>query len=215
MDVYVTGKKGSKNALVIHYDIFGDHPCTRQVADILGLHGFRVAMPDLCRGNPWPANIWPPESKEQVFKHITGVAPYEKVLADLTTTVNFLKDEGSEKFGMIGLCWGGKNGGALSCTTLFHAVALVHPSLFDVSVLENTIVPLAFLPASNDADFLPHFEAMKSKAFADLVIHKRYTDVPHGFCGARADFADEVNVKRTNECIRDMHDFFLKAFAKA
>ncbi|KAJ3204491.1 hypothetical protein HDU67_009490 [Dinochytrium kinnereticum] len=211
MNVYVTGEKGSKNAIVIHYDIFGDHPNTRQVADILSSHGFRVAMPDLCRGDPWPAAKWPPESIEAVFGHILGVAPFEKVSADLTATVEFLKSEGSEKFGLVGFCWGGRNAGQLASGSLFSALALVHPGYFEPELVEKATAPMAFFPAMDDKDFGPHAEVLKKKAFGPLVVHKRFDDVNHGFCASRSDFSNELVGKRANECIRDMHNFFTAA----
>ncbi len=45
LDVYFVGEKGSAKAIVFQYDIFGVHPCSQQVADLLAAQGFRVAMP--------------------------------------------------------------------------------------------------------------------------------------------------------------------------
>lgn len=45
MDVYLVGDKGSSKGIVFQYDIFGMHPCSQQVADLLAAQGFRVAIP--------------------------------------------------------------------------------------------------------------------------------------------------------------------------
>ncbi|KAJ3097408.1 hypothetical protein HDU97_004887 [Phlyctochytrium planicorne] len=214
MNLYLTGSKGAKNAIVIHYDIFGDHENTRQVADILSTHGFRVAMPDLLRGDPWPTSQWPPESIEKVFGHILGVAPYEKVTADLTATIDYLKKEGSEKFGTVGFCWGGRNIGLLSGTGLFDAAALVHPGFFEPSELENAKNPIAFFPAMDDKSFQGHVDVLKKNPkFAPFVFQHHFTDVSHGFCASRSDFSDELIGKRANECIKEIHNFFTDVFA--
>ncbi|KAI8850905.1 Alpha/Beta hydrolase protein [Chytridium lagenaria] len=206
MNVYLTGSKGSKHAIVFHYDIFGDHPNTRRGYPFYPR--FPRCRPDLCRGDPWPTTVWPPESIEVVFKHILGVAPFEKVSADLTATVELLKAEGSERFGLVGFCWGGRNAGELISTPLFQAAAIVHPGYFEPELLEKANGPMAIFPAQGDKDFSPHVELLKKKPFGNLVVHKRFDDVHHGFCASRSDFSDELIGKRANECIRDMHNFF-------
>ncbi|KAJ3094467.1 hypothetical protein HDU96_001662 [Phlyctochytrium bullatum] len=211
MDVYLTGKKGAKNAIVIHYDIFGMHDNTKQVADILSTHGVRVAIPDLCRGDPWPTSKWPPEDMGAVFKHIFGVAPTEKVETDLKAALDYLKTEGSEKFGLIGFCWGGLNASVLMNNAYYQAAAVIHPAGFKVEALEKCVGPMAFFPAMDDADFTPHAEFLKTK-FGDLVVHKRFDDVPHGFCASRSNFDDELTGKRANECLDEVHKFFTNVF---
>ncbi|KAJ3098211.1 hypothetical protein HDU97_004193 [Phlyctochytrium planicorne] len=220
MNVYLTGNKGAENAVVIHYDIFGDHENTRQVADILSTHGFRIGMPDLLRGNPWSTNKWPPETMQEVFDHIYGTAPYAKVQTDLSATVEFLKGEGligstqtgCEKFGLVGFCWGGPNVGLISNTGLFSAAAVVHPAYFEPSDVENAKNPIIFFPAQDDKDFSAHVEILKKNAkFGSLVYQKRFDDVLHGFCSSRSNFNDELVGRRANECISLMHTYFTAA----
>ncbi|KAJ3099944.1 hypothetical protein HDU96_010503 [Phlyctochytrium bullatum] len=213
MNVYLTGVKGSKNAIVFHYDIFGDHINTRHVADILASHGYRVAVPDLLLGDPWPLSNFPPPTPKDLWDHILGKAPFESVEKHLKATAQLLKDEGSEKLGIVGFCWGGVNSSKLLSEGIYAGAALVHTGKFDPAVLETSTAPVAFFPAKDDPDFTPHAEVLRKKPFGKHVVVKRFDDVIHGFCAARADFNDELGAKRCLECIHDINAFFTGVFA--
>ncbi|KAI9358338.1 Alpha/Beta hydrolase protein [Zopfochytrium polystomum] len=213
LKVYLTGPKGAKNAIIFNYDIFGDHPNTRQVADILGTHNFRVAVPDLLHGDPWPTSPWPPASFDEVFKHIFSVAPYDRVVKEVGATREYLKTvEGAEKFGLVGFCWGGRNVALLTQDPVFSAAALVHPGAVSEAEAEKVSAPLLVMPAKDDSVevFEKLVAVVRAKPFGDRVEYHRFDDVPHGFCASRSDFSDPLMAKRANEAIAKMHDFFVK-----
>ncbi|KAJ3314358.1 hypothetical protein HDU76_002419 [Blyttiomyces sp. JEL0837] len=212
LSIYVTGPKGAKNAIIFNYDIFGDHPNTRQVADLLATHNFRVAIPDLCYGDPWPASQWPPESIEKVFGHIGKVAPFDNVKRDIKETQKYLQSEGSEHFGLVGFCWGGRNVALLTEDASYEAGAIVHPGPVTPEQADKVQAPLLIMPAMDDdkAMFEKVYEILKTKSFGDRAVFKYFDDVPHGFCASRSDFTKELTAKRANEAIKEMHDFFVK-----
>ncbi|KAI9312999.1 Alpha/Beta hydrolase protein [Zopfochytrium polystomum] len=212
MDVYLTGPKGAKSAIIFNYDIFGDHPNTRQVADILATHGFRVAMPDLLHKDPY-RGPWPPESFAAVHKHIVSVAPYERVVTDINATRDYLRTiEGAEKFGLVGFCWGGRNAALLTQDPSFSAAALIHPGA--VTEDEATKVAAPILVVLGCDDPVEPFDAvvrvLRAKPFGDKLLYERFDDVPHGFGASRSDFSNPVWAKRANQVIGMMHAFFVE-----
>ncbi len=80
----------------------------------------------------------------------------------------------------------------------FKAVAGAHPPKFTEETVVDLKVPLCLLPASSDVDCSPLFVKMKEKG-VDGCVHQRFDDMHHGFMGARANFEDENNRKRTSE----------------
>ncbi|KAJ3409876.1 hypothetical protein HDV05_004176 [Chytridiales sp. JEL 0842] len=211
LDVYLTGSKGAKNSIIINYDIFGMHINVQQVADILSTHGFRVAMPDLFRGNPYPLANFPPKDFSQIWTHVGAQAPFERVKGDIKATQEYLKKEGCANFGLVGFCWGGRNVALLTQDPVFKAGAIVHPG--NVTPEEAALVqaPLLVMPAQDDKAevFDKVVEILRTKPFGSKVVHRRFDDVPHGFCASRSDFGNELMAKRANEAIEEMNKFFL------
>ncbi|KAI8844677.1 Alpha/Beta hydrolase protein [Chytriomyces cf. hyalinus JEL632] len=218
LDVYVVGPKGAKNAILVNYDIFGDHPNTRQVLDILSSHGFRVAMPDLCRGDPWDAKNWPPAGGfAEVLAHINKNASYESIAADMRATQAHLKAEGSQHFGVIGFCWGGMMAAKLAAEPDLKLEAFVaaHPAGIQLDVAAGAKCPLLLLPAKDDPKetFDEVFRVVSAIHPSSKQV--RFDDAHHGFLAARADFKNELLAKRANEGIREMHDFFVAHLGKS
>ncbi|KAJ3025134.1 UNVERIFIED_CONTAM: hypothetical protein HDU68_007446 [Siphonaria sp. JEL0065] len=209
LNVYIVGSKGASNAVIINYDIFGDMVNTRQVADLIASQGFRVAMPDLCRGDPWPANIWPPTNGfGEVMAHIQKNASFPSVQKDFKAVEEYLRAEGTKHFGILGFCWGGVMVALLSQDPAYEAGVLVHPGGFSLEDAAKVKAPLLILPAQDDAatTFDPIFEAIKKIQPATKMV--RFDDVPHGFCASRSDFSDPLRAKRANEAIQHASSFF-------
>ncbi|KAJ1564435.1 hypothetical protein HK096_008005 [Nowakowskiella sp. JEL0078] len=177
--VYITGEKG-KPALIVIFDIFGFHVSTEQVADLFASQGFRVAMPDLFRGNPWP--LGRTIDYPALVAHLNEFAPIERVSHDTANLIKVLKDEGSSKFVVIGFCWGGSVAIKLAIgNPEISAVASAHPSFLSVELVKDLNVPLCLIPSKDDADQTPFINALKEKSFASLNHHVRFDDVHHGF----------------------------------
>ncbi|KAJ3113732.1 hypothetical protein HK100_001894 [Physocladia obscura] len=207
LDVYIVGPKGSKNAVLVNYDIFGLQ--TKQVCDILSSRGYRVAMPDLCRGDPWPIAQWPPAGGfGEVMAHISKNATVESVRADMAATRAFLKTEGSVSFGILGFCWGGRIVSLISDEPEYAAIALAHPVAVSLEDAAKISAPMLCLPAQDDdkATFEAIFEVVHKNHPSSKI--RRFDDVPHGFAAARGDFGDPLMAKRANEAIAEIDDFF-------
>ncbi|KAI9336962.1 Alpha/Beta hydrolase protein [Obelidium mucronatum] len=209
LKVYIVGEKGAKNAIIINYDIFGDMVNTRQVADLLASQGFRVAMPDLCKGDPWPASVWPPTNGfGEVMAHIQKNASFPSVERDMKATQQHLISEGSQYFGLIGFCWGGVMVALLSQDVSYQAGAIIHPGGFSLEDAAKVAGPLLILPAQDDSaeTFDAIFKVVSEKNPASKM--RRFDDVPHGFCASRSDFGDPLRAQRANEAIAEVNSFF-------
>ncbi|KAJ3028432.1 UNVERIFIED_CONTAM: hypothetical protein HDU68_001658 [Siphonaria sp. JEL0065] len=214
LNVYIVGEKGN-NAILINYDIFGDHINTRRVADLLSSHGFRVALPDLCRGNPWPGSIWPPPGGfPQVMEHIRKNASFPSVERDMKTTREYLATEGFQSFGLVGFCWGGVNVALLSQDSAYKAGAIIHSGAFSLEDAAKVSSPLLIMPAGDDAReiFDPIFEVVVKKNPASKM--RRFDDVHHGFCASRfgsssiKDSSADLVIQRANEAVEEAANFF-------
>lgn len=62
LTVYESDHRSSRRLLIAIHDIFGMSNNAKQVVDELSeLYNFRVILPDVFRGFPWPVDKYPPE----------------------------------------------------------------------------------------------------------------------------------------------------------
>ncbi|KAI9209883.1 Alpha/Beta hydrolase protein [Polychytrium aggregatum] len=205
LPAYITGDKQSTKAIVFVYDIFGYHPNTKQVADLLASRGFFVIMPDFFRGEPW--NTTPFEMAELVA-FLGKRVPPEVIERDTQTAVEYLKAQGVTSIGSVGLCWGGLQTFRGGIAGHFAAVASAHPSMLNADIARALNIPACLLPSKTDADFTEFFEILNAKPFGAKNVHQRFDDMHHGWCGARSDFADPLNAQRTSEAVSILAKFF-------
>ncbi|KAL9018839.1 MAG: hypothetical protein Q9185_003857 [Variospora sp. 1 TL-2023] len=119
MQVYTTGPSGATSAIFIIYDIFGFSSQALQGADILARadesHQYQVFMPDFFLGKPLPLSVFPPdtdEKKKQMGDFFAGPANPPDNAQKVPELVKKLgqKYTGIQKWGSLGMCWGGKVG---------------------------------------------------------------------------------------------------------
>ncbi|KXS11997.1 alpha/beta-hydrolase [Gonapodya prolifera JEL478] len=221
-DLYVTPESAPKGkaAIIGIYDVFGVHPNPRQVADNLAkATGVTVIFPDVFHGNPWDIRDFPPKDGfEALIKHVTNQAPWEVVGKDIKNTIQWAKTNlGAEKFGIVGFCWGAKQ--AVKASAEFGnselvGGALFHQSFTEPSDAETVQMPLCLLPSQGEPDLTEYFGVLK-KRFGDVVVHQRFDDMPHGWCGASADFSNPVNRQRTEEAVTVAARFFAQVLPGA
>lgn len=133
------------------------------------------------------------------------------VKTDVLKVIEHYKGLGATKFAMFGFCWGGKVSARGACEVDdIKAASLIHPSMLVEQDAEESKVPLQFLPAQDDPDMIPLFDIVKKNLGEDKTEHHRFTDVVHGFCGARGDMNNDVHRQRINEAIGMVHAFFHK-----
>jgi len=205
LEIYHTGDPSAKKAIIVFYDIFGFHNNTKQTADRLGEAGFRVVMPDIFRGNPWTEM---PIVYPKLLAWLNDVASDEIVMRDIKNVVQSLKDDGVATVGAVGFCWGAKPAIQGSEAGLLDAIGSAHPSFVTPELAETIACPTIFLPSKDEADFIPVMEVLKKKSFGDKCQHVRFDDMNHGWCGARSDFSNEHNAKRTADAISLLAEFF-------
>lgn len=114
-----TGPSDATSAIFIIYDIFGFSSQALQGADILARadesHQYQVFMPDFFLGKPLPLSVFPPdtdEKKKQMGDFFAGPANPPDNAEKVPELVKKLgqKYTGIQKWGSLGMCWGGKVG---------------------------------------------------------------------------------------------------------
>jgi len=194
MDVYTIGAKDAHMTVIIVYDTDGDNDNTRQLADNLADHDYRIVIPDIFRGNA------------DAHKTITD----DEVMKDFKSVQKALMADGAEHTGLIGLGWGGHMAAHLLEDHTFEAAALLYPDHFEVDDAEKIKSPLLLLNDKDDSK--DHYDSivavLNKKNFGHHVKHHRWDDVHHGFFGAKADFADTHVCQRAKDSIQEVHDFF-------
>ena len=131
MQCYTSGPSTASSALLIIYDIFGFSPQALQGADILALadtgHEYRVFMPDFFRGEPVSLSNYPPDTEEKKNKlgaFFAGPANPGETAGKVPALVKEIEEraKGIEKWGSLGMCWGGKvrSSRSLGLYFIFH-----------------------------------------------------------------------------------------------
>lgn len=158
----------------------------------------------------------------------------KSVKTDVQTVIeHYKRTEGVTSVGIFGFCWGGRiTLDAVLELSEIKAAGLVHPSLIKNEEAESVKYPMILLPAKDEPDMvldhsarsfsylflsnflpelqLPFYETLKKNLGENKCAHRRFDDLHHGFCGARGDFADELNGRRVNEVIQLLSSFFLE-----
>ncbi|KAJ1720792.1 hypothetical protein LPJ53_004623 [Coemansia erecta] len=213
MKYYIVGDKNSDRGVVMLYDIFGYHSNFFEVADLLSKTGLRVIIPDLLEGKYLTmADIGKPEVFVE-FKNNQGT--WESNKDKIVASVQLLKDEGAKSVGVLGYCWSAK----LAILALGDAnigvksAAMLHPSLLVTEDFANAKGPILLLPTKDEGDFSEGFNLVKQGPFGEDSYEERFTEMFHGFCGARGDFSDAETSKHVNRAVNLISNFFNKTLA--
>lgn len=222
----VPNSKPPKTLIICAYDIFGVHPNTQQLCDKLANSGrLKVVMPDFFRGQPLSEDdlalsdwmVLKPFSLIRryatLIRFIFTRGSFDKVVKpDINKLVEHYKAQGFEKFGMFGLCWGGKMG-MLAAGQLHESIGaavLIHPSILKTADAEAAKVPVMLLPTKdeNDQEMLGYYNIIKNNLGEEKAAHHRFSDMHHGFCGARGDWTKEEQRQKVDEAIQLTYAFF-------
>eukprot|EP00010_Vexillifera_abyssalis_P003288 CAMPEP_0201552526 /NCGR_PEP_ID=MMETSP0173_2-20130828/16770_1 /ASSEMBLY_ACC=CAM_ASM_000268 /TAXON_ID=218659 /ORGANISM="Vexillifera sp., Strain DIVA3 564/2" /LENGTH=238 /DNA_ID=CAMNT_0047963027 /DNA_START=109 /DNA_END=825 /DNA_ORIENTATION=- len=222
MDIYVTTSKLDEKwkngqAIVCAYDIFGMHASTQQFCDLLSKETCSlVVMPDFFRGKPWRLEDYPPKADQDLMGWISKAGSHEMVLKDLNDAVlPWLKSQwGVERSGFLGFCWGGKQAIQVAADPkMFVGVATAHPAFLTVEDAEKVSVPMCLLLSKNEPEWDDVKKTLEERAKNNFdLTWQRFDDVHHGWCSARMDRKDDVNLKRATEALHIFVDFFKKQF---
>ncbi|KAL9010839.1 MAG: hypothetical protein Q9173_004259 [Seirophora scorigena] len=187
-----TGPSGATSAVFIIYDIFGFSSQALQGADILAhvdeSHQYQVFMPDFFLGKPLPLSVFPPdtdEKKKQMGDFFAGPANPPDTAKKVPELVKNLgqKYTGIQKWGSLGMCWGGKIVSLTSQSgTLFSAAAEVHPAMVDPEEAKGVKIPLCMLASGDENP--EDVEKFKDNLNVDKRV-ETFKDQVHGWMAAR------------------------------
>ncbi|KAI8916591.1 Alpha/Beta hydrolase protein [Powellomyces hirtus] len=224
---YTVGPKDAKHVIVAVYDIFGFASQTQQGADLLATLGFRVIMPDLFRGKPFPVERMTPTGSEaeqkalmaDIGNFIGTTGNFQERIPELQALSSALRSAGAEKVGVYGLCWGGKLvilAGAAD-PKAFDAVAQGHPAKLDPTDVEKLTVPFASFISKdeNKDDHQKMIDILKTRPGNEKNHFRVYPEMHHGWAGARANLANPDNLREFHDVYSRFGAFFKQAFRSA
>jgi len=213
LDIYETVDKTSKRMLILIYDIFGMTPNPKQFADIVGASGYRVVIPDVFRGKPYPEEGFPPKDFTELMAWVKTAGSWDNIVKpDLVNLIAHYKKQVVTSFGIFGFCFGGKMS-VLAATHLsddIKGAGLIHGSMIEIDEANYVKAPILLVPSKDEPDMLPFAKIVKERLGEDSCVHVRLEDMFHGYAGARGDFTNELNRKRVDETIELLVKFFDK-----
>lgn len=210
LPIYTVGTPGP-NALIILYDIFAWNKTNEnvfRVCDFLASKGYYVCMPDVYRGKPWSLDNFPPPDKAEFGEWWKTVADVEDTRVDLEEIVlPYLRENGAKNFGLVGFCWGGLCTMTYSTDPKWSGCVSIHGARLKAEMFENTVVPVAIMPAKTDSDFEPFKQVLDQKPFGEKCVYQKYQSV-HGFCVARGNWNEDQNREDVNSAMNNTLQFF-------
>jgi len=212
---YITGPKDTGKAIVVAYDAFGFNPQILQAVDIWAKSvNALVVVPDFFNGDV-PEYSWFVEKTEENDKKRTAwfirIGNFALHVEPIWKVSDALTAEGYKKIGYVGYCWGGKLvslGGKDGTKTA--GVVSIHGGRIEVADAEALAVPIAMFPSKDESetDVDNFMKALESKPFASQCVHKRYSNMPHGWAAARGNLKDEENLKAYEDVVSRTSTFF-------
>jgi len=231
-DTYISRPeaKNPKSAIIMATDVFGPTLINAQlIADGMAKEtGFLVVIPDLFDGGAMPAEkmgaaMEDPEENETFFQRfwrgVSMVPLYLRIMPFLYSHGNVLykmpimsnviktlkEQEGIQKIGVIGYCYGGKiavlMGGKHENVPQVDAIAAAHPSFLKVPAdIEALDRPSLFMFSEVDpmlskekADLITSIVKKKGVPFSECTMYEK---VKHGFAVRGNDKKPEVAAAR-------------------
>ncbi|KXS19931.1 alpha/beta-hydrolase [Gonapodya prolifera JEL478] len=218
--IYRTGEESGKVVLIDIYDIWGYSKSNNnyaQVADTIATAtGFPVIIPDVFHGAVFTREIF---ASGKIGEWVAANGSWDRVKVDLEKLIDWSKANlGAEKFGIFGFCYGGKIV-VKSLAELLPPIlagATFHPSFLQIEDAEPIKGPLCLLPSKDEAEIIStdFLATLKAKSFGDRVVHRRFSDMHHGWNGTGGDFTNPLNKQRAEEAMTLVVDFFSKEFAQ-
>ena len=220
MEVYTVGPENASRVLVIVYDIFGWHYNNFELADtVASTKNWRVVVPDLFRGAPWPASHFPPRGKAQCADFSNFLSSQAnaaqrcldiQALIESLTKTTILDYGNNLGFYVLGFCWGAKVAALVNDFPGVKAIAGAHPSFLGATDSLDVAVPTLWLPTVDDdlTDYVAGLEAAKKSQKGLVIIDEGFRDMFHGFLAARGDWTDEFQRTRASQAIKTLVGFF-------
>ncbi|KAK6503571.1 hypothetical protein TWF481_008585 [Arthrobotrys musiformis] len=209
-----------ETGILFVFDIFGYYKQTLQGADILALTdpGHVVVMPDFFFGKPMDVKLFEsPEGKEALGSFFQNEGDQEKAKTNALKVLAGLKQKFPtvKKWGIFGLCWGGKATTLISkdASSGFAASAQAHPALLDPKDFGDFPVPHLCLSSMHenkeDADEVNAILGERN----DGSLGKIYPNDIHGWMGARSNLKNEAERESYEKGYADVVEFFKKTLS--
>lgn len=107
-DAYITQPAGEPKAgIVVVQEIYGVNAHIRSVADRYARIGYLVAAPALFdRVEPNLELAYDAQGSKKGMQTMQQL-PVEQTMADIAAAIEYLREHGARKVGVVGFCWGG------------------------------------------------------------------------------------------------------------
>lgn len=107
-DAYIAQPTGEPKAgIVVLQEIFGVNAQIRSVADGFARAGYLVIVPALFdRARRDVELAYGPDEAKQGMQIVQRI-PVDQTLADIAAAIQYLREHGARKVGVVGYCWGG------------------------------------------------------------------------------------------------------------
>jgi len=211
---YCAGTAGeSKMGLVVIQEIFGVNSHIRDVCDRFADQGFVALAPDIFHRQQADVELGYEEADVGIgFGYMQALEP-AAVLTDLAAAIQWLRDQGATKVGVVGFCMGGLYT-YLSAAQLDPdaAVAFYGGGIGDLlDQAANISCPIQFHFGERDSHIPMDVVARIETAVSVLADATVYTyDADHGFnCDQRAAFDPDAAAQAWQRTI----DFFTQRLA--
>ncbi|MHB1674153.1 MAG: dienelactone hydrolase family protein [Acidobacteriaceae bacterium] len=209
-DAYIAQPTGEPKAgVVVLQEIFGVNAHIRSVADRFARAGYLTIAPALFdRAQRDVEMAYGPDEGKQGMQIVQRI-PLDQTLADIAAAIQYLREHGARKVGVVGFCWGGTL--AWVSNTRLHPDATVsyYPGGIQNYIQEKSTCPAIF-----------HFGLQDNHIPQTVVEQVRHEypgfsvftyDAGHGFnCDARASY-NEAAAKLAQQRTLAHFDEFLVA----
>ncbi|KAG9004821.1 hypothetical protein FRB90_010683 [Tulasnella sp. 427] len=216
---YVTGPTGTGKTIIVIFDIFGFFNQTVQGADLIAeTVQAKVIMPDFFRDQPMDIKLYPPttdDAKKKISTFFQVQGNFGDRIPELLDLVKGEKNNGAQKVGLIGYCWGGKMSVLANATGEFAGTASVHPAMWARADAEKLKAPVAIYPSQdeNKEEFDAFMEIANKYPWASENDYKLYDNMFHGWAAARGDLSNADNLKAYEDVYTRLSDFFKNTLA--
>jgi carboxymethylenebutenolidase len=144
-DAYIAQPSGEPKAgIVVLQEIFGVNAHIRSVADRFARAGYLSIAPALFdRAQRDVELAYEPDEAKQGMQIVQRI-PLDQTLADIAAAIQYLREHGARKVGVVGFCWGGML--AWVSNTRLHTDATVsyYPGGIQNYIQEKSTCPAIF-----------------------------------------------------------------------
>jgi dienelactone hydrolase len=178
-------KVGTGPAVLLIPDIFGYHPRTVELADLIAKRGYTVYYFDYFAGKQKHWNLGEPivpdsPAWQAFLGYITGSDVQKQIVASCAY-VTAMNDGAAPC--CVGLCWGANRAALLAKDGLVSCAVMAHPSFVNVEAAEATEVPWLLAPSEDDGEMLDVKKALEERAMLGGYLFAKGS--VHGYAAAR------------------------------